>query len=472
MQHTTPLPPGPKALPIIGNVLQFQRDPLAFMRKTQQQYGRVARVHLGNDTVVAFFRPEHVRYFLMEHPRNFIKPYFGAGANLKAFLGDGLLTTDGEFHRQQRRLVQPAFHKKRVEGYADVMVQFTREMLETWQAGTEIDIAQSMQQLTLRIILKSLFNIDSPAQANTLGRAFNDVINNTQRRFSALAKLERRLPLAKNRKRQAGTRTIDDFVYELIAQRRAEDGDVGDVLSMLLNAQDEGNTMTDKQIHDQVLTFVSAGHETAQNTLSWTFYLLSQHPTVYNKLLAEIQTVLAGRTPIVADLPNLPYLEWIINESWRCYPPAWLQGRRAIEAFDLDGYHFPANIVALISQWVTHNLPDIWGDPENFRPERWDPASGQKVPQGAYFPFGGGPRICIGMPFAEIETKLLVASILQSFTPRLVPGFPVVIQPRVTLRPKNGMHMTLEATPKLASVPPYNKTVISKETLPAFQKFP
>ncbi len=339
-----------------------------------------------------------------------------------------------------------------MEGYADVMVQFTQELLETWQAGTEIDMAQSMQQLTLRIILKSLFNIDSPAQAITLGHAFNDLINNTQRRFSSLAKLERHLPLEKNRRREAGARTIDDFVYALIKQHRAEGQDVGDVLSMLLEAQDEGNTMTDKQVHDQVLTFVAAGHETAQNTLSWTFYLLSQHPAVYDKLLAELQTVLAGRTPTVADLARLPYLEWVINESWRCYPPAWLQGRRALEAFDLDGYRFPANTVALLSQWVTQNLPDIWGDPENFRPERWDPVSVQKVPQGAYFPFGGGPRICIGMPFAEMETKLLVASILQRFTPRLVPGFPVVPQPRITLRPKYGMHM-IEATPKVATVP-------------------
>lgn len=453
MERTATLPAGPKGLPIVGNTLQFQRDPLTFMRRTQQQFGRMAHLRLGNETVVAFFRPEHIRYFLMEHPRNFIKPNLGNGANLKAFLGDGLLTTDGEFHRQQRRLVQPAFHKKHVEGYADVMVQFTQEMLETWQAGTEIDMARSMQQLTLRIILKSLFNIDSPAQATTLGHAFNDVINNTQRRYTALAKLERRLPLAQNRRREAGARTIDDFVYGLITQRRAEGQDVGDVLSMLLDAQDEGNTMTDKQVHDQVLTFVAAGHETAQNTLSWTFYLLSQHPTVYEKLLAELQTVLAGRTPTVADLASLPYLEWVINESWRYYPPAWLQGRRALEAFDLDGYHFPANTVALVSQWVTHNLLDIWGDPENFRPERWDPASEQKVSHGAYFPFGGGPRICIGMPFAEMETKLLVASILQRFLPRLVPGFPVVPQPRVTLRPKYGMHMILEATPKLAAVP-------------------
>ncbi len=452
MRHTQTLPPGPRGLPVVGNALQFQRDPLTFLRRNQYQYGRMVGLRLGNDTVVAFFRPEHVRYFLMEHPRNFKKPNLGNGANLKVFLGDGLLTTDGDFHRQQRRLVQPAFHKKRVEGYADTIVQFTQEMLDTWQAGAQLDMAQAMQRLTLRIILKSLFNIDSPTQVATLGHAFNEVINNTARRLSALDQLKRYLSREQNRRRDTGLRTIDDFVYELIAQRRAEGRDMGDVLSMLLDAQDEGYTMTDKQVHDQVLTFVAAGHETAQNTLSWIFYLLSRHPTAYEKLLTELQTVLAGRTPTVADLAKLPYLEWVINESWRVYPPAWIQGRRAIEAFDLDGYHFPANTVALLSQWVTHNLPDIWGDPEHFRPERWDPASGQKMPQGAYFPFGGGPRICIGMPFAEMETKLLLASILQCYTPRLVPGFPVVIQPRVTLRSKYGMHMVLEVAPKLASV--------------------
>ena len=446
MQHRSTLPPGPKGLPFLGNSLQFQQDPLTFMRQTQQAFGNMASLRLGNETVVAFFRPEHVRYFLMEHPRNFHKPNLGNGASLKAFLGDGLLTTEGDFHRQQRRLVQPAFHKKRVEGYADIMVDFTQEMLATWQAGAEINIAQAMQLLTLRIILKSLFNLDSQEQAVMLGQAFNDVINGPQRRFSIFNRWTQRLPSQSKQRAVQANRTLDNFIYNLIAQRRAEKRDVGDVLSMLLQAQDEGNTMSDKHVHDQVLTFIAAGHETAQNTLSWTLYLLSQHPDISSKLIAELQSTLAGRAPTVADLAQLPYLEWTINESWRIYPPAWMQGRRAIEAFELDGYHFPANTVALLSQWVIHNLPDVWGDPQNFRPERWDPANGRKIPQGAYFPFGGGPRICIGMPFAELETKLLLATILQHYTPRLVPGFPVVLQPRVTLRPKYGMHMILEPT--------------------------
>ena len=224
------------------------------------------------------------------------------------------------------------------------------------------------------------------------------------------------------------------------------------MLSMLLAAQDEGNVLGDTQIHDHVLTFVAAGHETAQNTLSWTFYLLSRNPAVRHKLQEELCAVLGGRVPTVDDLPRLPYLGWTINEACRMIPPAWIISRQAIDAFDLEGYCFPAGTVVILIQWVIHNLPDIWGDPEVFRPERWQPEEAQKIPQGAFFPFGMGPRICIGMPFAEMETRLLLAAILQQYTPELVPGFLVVPLPRVTLRPKYGMKMILEPATKLASL--------------------
>ena len=448
MSKKASLPPGPKGLPIVGNIFQLRSDPLSFVREIQQTYGRMATVQFGKQQVVMFLRPEHVRYLLVEKPRNFVKYDLG---NLRFLLGDGLLTSDGDFHRQQRRLVQPAFHKHRVEGYADTMVHLTEEMLEQWQPGSEVDISREMQQLTLRIILKALFNLDSPTQSASLGRAITTVITNAIRNFGSVRRLRLDLPFTRYGRMMAGKRELDTFVYDLIKQRRADGRDVGDVLSMLLQAQDEGNTMTDKQIHDQVFTFIAAGHETARNTMSWTFYLLSQHPHVLEKLLAELHTVLQGRSLSVDDLANLPYLDWVINESWRVYPPAWTLIRRAVEAFDLDGYHFPAGTIAVLSQWVLHHLPDIWGDPEVFRPERWDPASGQQVPQWAYFPFGGGPLICIGMPFAELETRLLLATILQHYTPRLVPGFKVVPQPRVNLCPKYGMHMILETTP--AEVP-------------------
>ena len=443
MANNSTLPPGPKGLPIIGNTLQFRRDPLHFVREMQQTYGRMATVHFGKQRVVMFFRPEHVRYFLVEKPRNFVKPGLG---NLRFLLGDGLLTSDGDFHRQQRRLVQPAFHKHRVEGYADTMVHLTEEMLAQWQPGSEVDMSQQMQQLTLRIIMKALFNLDSPTQSASLGQAFTTVITYSNRTVGSIRRLRLDLPFTRYGKMMEGKRALDTFVYDMIKQRHSHGSDVGDVLSMLLQAQDEGNTMTDKQVHDQVLTFIAAGHETVQNTMSWTFYLLSRHPHVLEKLLSELRTVLHGRAPSIADLSNLPYLEWVINESWRVYPPAWTLTRKAVEAFDLDGYHFQAGTIAIFSQWVLHHLPDIWGDPDVFRPERWNPINGQQVPQWAYFPFGGGPRICIGMPFAELETRLLLATILQRYTPRLVPGFAVVPQPRITLRPKYGMHMILEAT--------------------------
>jgi cytochrome P450 len=458
MKQGSQLPPGPRGLPIVGNALQFQRNPLQFFRETQQKYERMATVYIGKDPIILCFRPEHIRYILVEHPRNFMKPNRG-GFNLRFLLGDGLLTTDGEFHRQQRRLVQPAFHKQRIESYADTMVHLTQEMLDEWQPGSEINIARAMQFLTLRIIAKALFNIDSRDQVAELGDAFTKLISSSRRQLGVLRNVQLNLPFTNYGKVMASKHTLETFVYDLIAQRRADGQDKGDVLSMLLKAQDEGLTMTDKQIHDQVLTFVAAGHETAQNSLSWTFYLLSQHPEVREKLLAELRSVLGGRAPTVDDLAHLPYLEWVMNESWRVFPPAWTQGRRAVEDFELDGYHFPADTIFMTSQWVLHHLPDIWGDPDAFRPERWDPANGQKVPQGAYFPFGAGPRICIGMPFAQMETRLLLATILQRYTPRLVPGFPVVLQPKVTIRPKYGMKMILEPTPKVPAQEPSTSLV-------------
>lgn len=446
----TKLPPGPKGLPFFGSALSFQRDPLSFIRKLQRDYGRMATVYLGKAPTVFFFRPEHVRYFLTEQQKNFTKANRGRN-NLKNLLGDGLLTIDGEFHRQQRRLVQPAFHKRRVESYAGVMVQYTQEMLATWQPHSEIDIAQAMQQLTLRIIGETLFNVDLIGKSAEIGQAFTALIEGPGGPF----RLQMRIPFLRNKKKversRAGKALLDNFVYDLIAQRRADGRDTGDVLSMLLEAQDEGNILSDKQIHDHVLTFVAAGHETAQNTLSWTFYLLSQNPAARAKLQAELHSVLGGRAPTIDDLPNLPYLDWVINEAWRVMPPAWVMSRQSIEPFDLEGYHFPAGTVGIISQWVIHNLPDIWGDPQNFRPERWDPQQQEKkMPQGAFFPFGGGPRICIGMPFANMETHLLLATILQQYTPELVPGFPVVPLPRVTIRPRYGLKVKLEPTVKPA----------------------
>jgi cytochrome P450 len=441
-------PPGPKGFPVIGNILPFRDDPLGFMTATQRRYGDLVSVKLMNNYAICGFRPEHVRYCLMEHPRSF-HTIQSSGGNLRTLLGEGLLTSEGDFHRQQRRLVQPAFHRQRIEHYADTMVNYTLETLEGWRVGLEVDMAQQMQLLTLRIILKTMFNVESRERAVDLGRAFNIVINQAPRRLpwirGPLAALFGKTTKEQVTRFETGRTELDTFVYDYIRQRRAEEQDHGDILSMLMETRDEGEGLSDQQIRDQMMTLMAAGHETAQNSLCWTLYLLAQHPTVHEKLLAELRTVLHGRAPGARDLAQLPYLEWVMNEAWRIYPPAWRIGRRAIEPIELDGYRFPAGTIILLHQWVTHNLPDIWGDPENFRPERWDTAQNQKVPQGAYFPFSGGPRICIGMPFAQMEVRLLLATMLQQYNPSLAPNQQVVPLPRITLRPRDGIRMILQA---------------------------
>ncbi len=449
IQQKTVLPPGPKPLPIVGNALAFQRDPFGYLQDLQRTYGRVTTAYIGAMPIVLFFRPEHVRYILAENPRNFTNQEIAAV--LREFLGDGLLTIDGDAHHQQRRLVQPAFHKKRVEGYAQIMTQLTEELLETWHAGDQFDMLRAMQQLTLRIVAKCLFRVDVMSGVDEMENAFAEMISNPGA-LDGVLRLRIDLPFTSYGRRMAAKRKVDAFIYRLIDQRRVEGHDVGDVLSMLLSAQDEKDErsqLSDRQIRDHLMTFVMAGHETTANALTWTFYLLSQYPEKREKLLSELQRVLAGRVPTIEDIPNLPYIEWVVNESMRLYPPGWMQGRRAVEAFELDDYHFPAGTMVVFYQWLMHRHPDLWEAPNEFRPERWDSEHGQKVTPWSYFPFGGGPRICIGMPFAQLEAKLLLATILQHYTPRLLPGYRMEPQPVLSvLRPKNGLPVILEPTPE------------------------
>ncbi len=444
LQQKTTLPPGPKALPVFGNLLDFGRNQLTFVQRMHDTYGDMATIHMGKRPFVLLFKPEYVRYLLTENPRNF--KTLQSGGDLPEVLGEGLLTIEGEAHRQQRRLVQPAFHKKRVENYANDMVRFTQEMVATWQTNQEIDIAQAMQSLTLRIVAKSLFNIELASEVNALGQNFTHMIENRRGVLARIFNLYLDVPFTRYGKRMRARRNIDTLIYRLIRERRAEGHDAGDVLSMLLAAQDGVAVLTDTQVRDNVMTLMAAGHETTANALTWTFYQLSQNPDVCTKLLAELQQVLAGRAPTVADMPQLPYTEWVVSESMRLYPPVWMMGRRAIEDFELDGYHFPAGTLFGMSQWILHRMPELWGDAEVFRPERWDPVEAKKVQPWAYFPFGGGPRICIGMPFAQLEAKLLLTTILQHYVPRLAPGFQVELQPLITLRPKHGLKVVLDIT--------------------------
>lgn len=469
MEKKSGLPPGPKGLPLLGNVLQFRHDQLSFLLKLQQTYGHMATIYIGRRPLVLFFRPEHIRYILTENPRNFTNREVAGGLvfgnllvlsllsrsftsklmrGLHDIVGDGLLTTDGDFHHRHRRLLQPAFSRRRVESHADMVVQYTREALEHWQPGAEIDIVHDMQALILRITMKILVNIDMLNQSIESGEIIDHLIGHPIGALEGLLSLQVDLPFTPYGQRMAAKRKADAFIYNLIDQRLADKRDVGDILSILLQPQDthDDDTMTRQQVRDELVTLIAAGHETTTNTLTWTFYLLSKHPTILKKVLAELQTVLAGRDPQLDDLLQLTYLDWTVKESMRLYPSAWTQGRQAVEAFDLDGYHFPAGTMLMFSQWVLHRLPDVWEDPEVFRPERWDPEHGQKVSQWAYFPFGGGSRICIGMPFAQLQVRLVLATILQRYIPCVMPGHPVIPLPLITLRVKHGLHVKLEAT--------------------------
>jgi len=330
------------------------------------------------------------------------------------------------------------------------MTRHTLDMLDGWRAGDEIDIAGALQRLTPRIILKALFDLDLREQSADLSALFTEVIESQNPGVlgalpPAALDLLLRAPFLPLHRAVEARRGHDAFVYALIARRRAEGSDAGDVLSTLLAARDEdGAAMSDLEVRDQAMTLIAAGHEMTSNALAWTFALLSRNPERYARLRAELAAALGGRTPTADDVARLPYLDGVIKESMRLYPPAWTLNRTALEPFELEGYRFPAGTRVVFSQWVIHHLPDVWDDAEAFRPERWDPAVGRQPPRGAYFPFGAGPRMCIGMPLADMEARLVLATILQRFAPRVAPGWPVEPLPRVTLRLKHGLRVVLD----------------------------
>src|SRR6266516_5015203 len=442
----TVLPSGPARLPYIGNLLSLRLDPLGYLQRLQRTYGNMTTIYFGKNPAVLLFRPEYIRYVLVEHPRDFSNRGVLRNDNDDGFASEGLLTIDGEKHRQQRRAVQPAFHKKQVEGYASIINQYTQELLKTWYPGDRLDMSRAMQELTLRIVSKCLFSIDLSNQLGPLSDAFDGIIGSSPSMAEDLLNIRIDNPITGYGKRMAATRQLDMLIYTLIAQRREDDRDYNDVLSLLMSAQsgEEPDTkLTETQIHDHILTFLAAGHETTAITLVWTFYLLSQYPQVRIKLQDEFRSLLAGREPTLKDLAGLPYLDWVLDESMRLYPPAWLQMRFVAKESELDGVRLPVGTLVILSQWVIHRLPDIWEDAEVFKPERWDPANRQQIPPGAYFPFGGGPRACIGMPLAQLEARLILTSILQHYTPQPVPGYTPGFQPVITLRPKQHLQVTL-----------------------------
>ncbi len=436
--------PGPRLSMLGSMIYRPGRDPLAFFSDLARVYGDIAAFRMGGEQMFLLNDPQLVRDVLVTHNRNFRK---GKGLERsKRVLGEGLLTSEGAAHLRQRRLMQPAFHRDRIAGYGDVMVGDADRLRRRWTDGSTLDIAREMNRLTLSIVGKTLFDADVESQAAEVGEALTGVMESFWMLMLPFADFLERLPVPKLRRARLQRARLDAIIYRMIADRRASGRDHGDLLSMLLSAQDEedGGGMTDVQVRDEAMTIFLAGHETTANALTWLWYLVGAAPEVEAKLHAEIDAALHGRLPTMADLGSLPYVERVVTEAMRLYPPAWLLGRRAIAEYPIGPYVAPARSILLMSPYLIQRDARYYAEPETFNPDRWTPEFRASLPKFAYFPFGGGPRQCIGESFAWMELILLVAAIAQQWRLRLVPGHPVVPQPLITLRAKHGMRMTLE----------------------------
>jgi cytochrome P450 len=410
-------------------------------------YGDVVYMHMGGEDVFLLSDPRHIRDVLVTHQRSFIK---GRGLErAKRLLGTGLLTSEGAAHLRQRRLIQPAFHRDRIASYAAVMTGYADRVRTSWTDGADVDVAQEMMRLTLAIVGKTLFDTDVEAHARDVGAAMTAVMESFWTLMLPFAHLIERLPVPRLRRSRAARAELDAIIYRMIAERRRSPGDRGDLLSMLLEAQDEEGLerpqdrgMTDLQVRDEAMTIFLAGHETTANALTWTWYLLSGAPDVEARLHDEVDRVLGGKLPTVADIGSLPFVERVVTESMRLYPPAWIVGRRTIEPYPIDEYLLPERALVLFSPYIVHRDARYFPEPDRFLPDRWTPELKASLPPFAYLPFGGGPRRCIGESFAWMEMVLVLSTLAQRWRLSLVPGYPVVPQASVTLRTKHGMKMT------------------------------
>jgi cytochrome P450 len=438
------IPPGPKGHPILGVMPEFNRDTLGFITGCRE-YGDVVRARFFYVTAYFLYHPDDIEYVVSTNAKNFRKSMSLRSNFFHRLVGNGLLTSEGEIWKRQRRLAQPAFHRQRISAYGDVMVDYAQRMIATWGAAEARDIHRDMMRLTLEIVVRTLFNADVSQDADKVGQVLSQIVKPFASQATLKWILDNRLPTAAHRRFHREARKIDDIVYRIIADRRASGRDQGDLLSMLLEAQDEdGTQMSDKQLRDEVMTLFLAGHETTALTLSWTWYLLAQNPLAEQKFHAELDEVLGGRLPTFEDLARLKYTDMIAREAMRLYPPAYGLGREAIEECEIGGFRVPRKTQVFMFQWATHRDPRFFPEPNAFQPERWTEEFTARLPKYAYFPFGGGPRFCIGNTFAMMEIVLVLATIGQRFRLPILPDHPVSILPAMSLRPKEGIRVIVE----------------------------
>ena len=451
-------PPGPRYWTPISGGRELRRDPLGYVAALARDFGDIVLLRLGHIRVYLLFHPDHIRHILQENHTNYVKgPII---ARTKVLIGEGLFTSEGDFWRRQRRLAQPAFHRARIAGFVDTMVRATSERLAGWERhaarGEPFDVAAEMSELTLRVVGRTLFGGDLSGQAAAVGRALHDALEFTADRSMRYLALPLALPIRRHRVFRRARAELDRVVYDVIDARRRNGVRDDDLLGMLMSARDEetGEGMTPRQLRDEVMTFFLAGHETTAVALAWTWYLLAGHPEVASRLRDEIAGVLADRPPTLEDMPRLPLVRQVVEEDMRLYPPVWGIGRQALRDDTIGGYAIPAGSVVNASPYVTHRHPAFWPDPERFDPERFAPEVASRRPRFAYFPFSGGPRLCIGETFALVEAQIVVAMVMQRYRLGLLPGHVVVPQVHLTLRPRGGLPMTAERAPLAPPVAP------------------
>ena len=437
-----PRPPGPRGLPYIGQARNFTRDPLGFLSGLAATYGDISCFTLGG--VQAFFvrHPDYIREVLITQRASFtLSPL---RKRLDAVVGQGLFTSEGDLHARQRRLMQPVFRKSRIEAYAAAIAELSRRTRDQWQPGTVIDLTDETMKLTMRVAARALFEDDIGADTGKVSDNLEVLMEFFTRISSPFLRLWLKMPLPSTRRFHAAVRELDAVIYGMIERRRRAGATGNDLLSLLMQAKDDETNvvMTEKQLRDEILTLLIAGHETTANLLGWTLYLLAQDPGSADRLHAEARSVLGGRDGFTAaDTERLPFARQVVQEGMRLYPPGWFVGRAALSDVRLGEYTVPRGAVVLLSQYVMHRDGRYFEEPDRFKPSRWENGFQDRLPRGAYFPFSAGDRHCIGEGFAWQEALLILATLVERWKFELVPGQNIRPKPSVTLRPDNPIKM-------------------------------
>jgi cytochrome P450 len=446
-----PFPPG-ETRPSLARTRRFAEDPLPMLLEAYERFGPIFTLRLFHSNAVWMLGPAANHYITVSHASNFLWRE-GFFRDLIGFMGDGLLTIDGEFHKRSRRIMLPAFHSERIAASVDLIKEETQAALTQFEPGREIDLYAWTRRLAMRVAMRALFGLDpdgEPARSIDAARLFEQGLSFYSSEYILRILRTRFSPWARM---QEAARKLDTMIYAEIARRRETGARGEDILSLLLDAQDEdGTKLSDLQIRDEVMTLLFAGHDTTTSTVSFMFYELARHPEIVARLQRE-QDELAGHEPTAAQLTGgqLAQLEMVLAETLRKYPPAWVGQRRAVDAFEFQGHTVPARAFVNYSSWASHHLPDVFPEPEAFRPERFTPEARAALPKGAYVPFGGGSRICIGMRFGELEVRTIASAILARFELSLPDDFALRIRQMPTISPRDGLPMLIRERARSAA---------------------